>query len=495
MTPGGLGSVVPSRAVFRALAAGGRMVPVYREVYADQETPVSAFRKIDDGAHAFLLESLGGGETWGRISLLGSRPALVFTARGAGCEILEQGVTRPGARAPAEELAALLAQRQAVALPGLPRSCGGAVGFLGPGAACWFDAGPAADRGPQEPPDAVLLFTDVVSVFDHVAHTIKVVTHAWGGSDPDGAWQAAAARLDAELARLARPLPWPESAGGGTAPEPDSSLTREAHRAAVERIREHIRAGDLLQATLARRLDTPVREPAFEAYRALRVACPAPFMHFLRLGDLCLAGASPGILVRRTGNVVEARPLSGGRARGRTASEDERLADELRADERERAAHVLLVDVARSDLGRVAEFGTVETAGFMTVERDARQLHLASTVRGRARPGLGPLDLSRACFPAAGLCGVPRGRAQEVLAALEGVPRSVHSGVVGHFGYQGDLDLCGASRTMIHARGRASWWAGAVISADTDPESAWRESEDDSRSPGLAVERSERGRA
>jgi anthranilate synthase component 1 len=485
--------IAPTRAEFRALAAGGRLVPVQREVRADHETPVSAFRKIDDGAHAFLLESVERDERWGRLSLIGSRPALVFVARGGRCELHVGGRAHPCERPPAVELADLLARRQAVALPGLPRFCGGAVGYLGPGAARWFERLPADPREDPGLPDAVFLFTDVVGVFDHLAHTFRVVTHARGGDDPDAAWEAAVARLEAEVGRLALAAAWPAPAGGEAPETPASSWPQEGFLAAAARARDHLRAGDVLQITLSQPLSVPVRRPAFEAYRALRVTGPSPCMYFLRLGDLCLAGAAPGTLVRRTGDLVEVHPLTGTRPRGRTTDEDQRLEEELRAGEAERAGHVTLVDLGRSDVGRVAQFGTVETREWMVVERHSGVMQLASTIRGRARPDAGPLDLARACLPASDASGVPRRRALELIQELEPVRRGISGGAVGYFDLRGDCDLCSASRTLAYSGGRAHWSATAMIAGDVEPETAWQEARSQERPLWLAVQQAERG--
>jgi anthranilate synthase component 1 len=485
--------IVPTRAEFRSLAAGGKLVPVYREIFADHETPVSAFRKIDDGSHAFLLESVEGGEKWGRFSLLGSRPSLVFVARGGQCEIQQEGVTRVCARAPLEELADLLAQHQAVALPGLPRFCGGAVGYFGYDAVRWFERLPSKAGRDLDLPDAVFLFGDVVSVFDHVTHTLKVVTHARGGEDPDRAWDAATERLEAEIGRLKTPLAWPEPPAGQSPPEPLSSASREGYMAAVERAKELIRAGDVFQVVLSHRVSTPVRQPAFEAYRALRVTNPSPYMYFLRLGGLGLVGSSPEVLVRRTDDLIEVRPIAGTRPRGRTGEEDQRLEEELRASEKERAEHVMLVDLGRNDVGRVAEFGTVETNEYMTVERYSQVMHLVSNVRGRARPGLEPLDIVRACFPAGTVSGAPKVRAMEIIEDLEPVRRGVYAGAVGHFDYHGNLDLCIAIRTLVYAGGHAYWGVGAGIVADSAPDEEWYETLNKGRALWLAVQRAERG--
>lgn len=487
--------IVPTLQEFRSLARGGRLVPVYREVFADHDTPVSAFRKIDDGPYAFLLESVEGGEKWGRFSLLGSRPSLVFTARGERCEIERGGETTRLEGHPIEELGRLLREHQAVPLPGLPRSCGGAVGYFGYDAVRWFERLPRRAQDDLGLPDAVFLFGDVVSVFDNLTHTLKVVTHARGGDDPDGAYRAAVARLEAEVERLRRPLSWTEPEGGRAPSEPESTATREGYMAAVERAKEHIRAGDIFQVVLSHRMSARVSQPAFEGYRALRVTNPSPYMYFLRLGGFSLVGSSPEALVRRTDGVVEVRPIAGTRPRGRAPEEDRMLEQELRASEKECAEHVMLVDLGRNDVGRVSEFGTVETNEYMVVERYSQVMHLVSNVRGRARPDLAPLDVVRACFPAGTVSGAPKVRAMEIIEDLEAARRGVYAGAVGHFDYHGNLDLCIAIRTLVYADGRAHWGVGAGIVADSEPQREWEETLNKGRALWLAVQRAERGTA
>jgi len=487
--------IVPTSSEFRALAKGGRLVPVYREVFADHDTPVSAFRKIDDGPYGFLLESVEGGEKWGRYSLLGSRPSLVFVAHGDRCETHEDGRVTPCTRHPVEELAALLARHQAVALPGLPRFCGGAVGYLSYDAVRWFERIPSRTRDDLRLPDAVFMFGDVVSVFDNLTHTMKVVTHARGDRDPDGAYRAAVSRLEAEVERLKRPLAWTEPPAGEAPAEPRSSATRDEFRRAVETAKEHIRAGDIFQVVLSHRMSARVSQPAFEGYRALRVTNPSPYMYFLHLDGFSLVGSSPEVLVRRTDATVEVRPIAGTRPRGRGPEEDRRMEDELRASEKECAEHVMLVDLGRNDIGRVSQFGTVETNEYMAVERYSQVMHLVSNVRGRARPDLGPLDIVRACFPAGTVSGAPKVRAMEIIEDLEPVRRGVYAGAVGHFDYHGNLDLAIAIRTLVYADGQAHWGAGAGIVADSEPDHEWEETLNKGRALWLAVQRAERGSA
>jgi anthranilate synthase component 1 len=486
-------TITPSAAEFRALAKSGKLVPIYCEVFADHETPVSAFRKIDDGSHAFLLESVEGGEKWGRFSLLGSRPSQVFVAWQDRCELRRGAEVTALPRHPLEELQDLLQQHQAVSLPGLPRSCGGAVGYLGYDAVRWFERIPARIEDDLGLPVAVFLFGDVVSVFDNLTHTLKVVTHTRAGRDPDGAYRDAVRRLEEEVARLRRALPWAEVVPGTPPAEPRSTGTRAGFMASVERAREHIRAGDIFQVVLSHRMSAPVRQPAFEAYRALRVTNPSPYMYFLRLGEFCLAGSSPEVLVRRTDSTVEVRPIAGTRPRGRGPEEDRRLEEDLLASEKERAEHVMLVDLGRNDVGRVAEYGSVETNEYMAVERYSQVMHLVSNVRGRLRPEMKPLDIVRACFPAGTVSGAPKVRAMEIIEDLESARRGTYAGAVGHFDYHGNLDLCIAIRTLVYHAGVAHWGVGAGIVADSEPEHEWEETLNKGRALWLAVQRAEQG--
>ena len=485
--------ITPSLAEFRALAKSGRLVPIYREVFADHETPVSAFRKIDDGPYSFLLVSVEGGEKWGRYSILGSRPSQVFIAWDDACELHAQGKVTKLPRAPMVELGDLLEQHQAVALPGLPKFCGGAVGYFGYDAAHWFERLPRTTKEDPALPVAVFMFGDVVCVFDNLAHTLKVVTHARTGDDPDAAYAAAVSRIEAEIERLRRPVAWVEPGPSVTPPDPESTATQPGYMASVERAREYIRAGDIFQVVLSHHMSTPVTRPAFEGYRALRVTNPSPYMYFLRLGEFCIVGSSPEVLVRRTDSAVEVRPIAGTRPRGRAPEEDQRLEEELRSSEKERAEHVMLVDLGRNDVGRIAEFGSVETTEYMSVERYSQVMHLVSNVRGRLRPELKPLDIVRACFPAGTVSGAPKVRAMEIIEELEPVRRGVYAGAVGHFDYHGNLDLCIAIRTLVYHKDRASWGVGAGIVADSDPAAEWEETLNKGRALWLAVRKAEQG--
>jgi anthranilate synthase component 1 len=357
----------------------------------------------------------------------------------------------------------------------------------------WFEKVPDTTERDLVCPDAVFMFGDVVSVFDNLTHTMKVVTHAAAGDDPDAAYAAAVERLDAEVERLRRPLAWTEPERGTGPAEPTSSATRKGYMKSVEQAKEYIRAGDIFQVVLAHRMSVDVKQPAFEGYRALRVTNPSPYMYFLRLDDISIVGSSPEVLVRRTDSQVEVRPIAGTRPRGRTPDEDRRLQEELSADEKERAEHVMLVDLGRNDIGRVAEYGSVETNEYMTVERYSQVMHLVSNVRGRLRADQSPMDIVRACFPAGTVSGAPKVRAMEIIDELEAVRRGVYAGAVGHFDYHGNLDLAIVLRTLVYANGRAHWGVGAGIVADSDPASEWEETMNKGRALWLAVQRAERG--
>jgi anthranilate synthase component 1 len=320
-----------------------------------------------------------------------------------------------------------------------------------------------------------------------------VVTHARGGDDPGAAYDSAVHRIESEVARLRGGRDWAPEPAGKAPPEPHSSMERERYLEAVETAKEHIRAGDIFQVVLAHRMSAPVMRPAFEAYRALRVTNPSPYMYFLKLGDFSLAGSSPEVLVRRTEGLVEVRPIAGTRPRGRTPDEDRALEAELRASEKERAEHVMLVDLGRNDVGRVAEFGTVETNEYMLVERYSQVMHLVSNVRGRLAPERAPLEILRACFPAGTVSGAPKVRAMEIIEDLEPVRRGVYAGAVGHFDYHGNLDLCIAIRTLVYHNGRAHWGVGAGIVADSEPEREWEETMNKGRALWLAVQKAEQG--
>jgi len=491
--------VHPAYDEFVRLSAAGLAVPVYREIFADFDTPVSAFSKIDDGKYAFLLESVEGGEQWGRYSFLGSRPAAVFRAHRGQLTLEQDGRTEtlPGTD-PFAALDALMAERRAVDLPGLPRFAGGAVGFFSYDSVRHLERLPATLNDDLDVPDAVFHFTDVHVIFDSHRHTMQVVTHARPGKDPKRAYDEAVAKIDAETLRLTgppvRPIATPHA--GGDAPivsTPVSTMTRERFLKAVETAKEYIKAGDIFQVVLSHRLSADVAIPPFDAYRALRVVNPSPYMYFLRLGEHALVGSSPEVLVRREGDRVDVRPIAGTRPRGETPEADQALENELLRDEKERAEHIMLVDLGRNDVGRVAEYGSVRTTELLTVERYSRVMHLVSHVTGRLPAGMHSMDVVKACFPAGTVSGSPKIRAMEIIEELEAHRRGLYAGAVGYFDLHGNADLCIAIRTLLFHAGRAHLGVGAGIVADSDPVNEYEETLNKGRALLEALERAERG--
>ncbi len=491
--------VHPTREEFERLGRTGLSVPIYRTIFADFDTPVSAFAKIDDGRSSFLLESVEGGETWGRYSFLGSRPAAVFRAHHGTCTLEVDGkVTTLEGPDPFATLDRLLAERRAVDVPGLPRFAGGAVGFFAYDVVRHLENLPATLPDDLDVPDAVFHFTDVLVIFDAHEHTMKVVAHARPGDDPQAAYDTALGKIDAEIARLISPTARPAarsataSAGRGLTGL-TGTMEPEAFTAAVEKAKEYIRAGDIFQVVLAHRLSAPVESSAFDAYRALRVVNPSPYMYFLRLGAHAVVGSSPEVLVRRTGTRIEVRPIAGTRPRGATPDEDRALETELRHDEKERAEHVMLVDLGRNDVGRVARYGTVQTTELMGVERYSQVMHLVSHVEGALAPETKSVDVVKACFPAGTVSGAPKIRAMEIIEELEVHRRGLYAGAVGYFDLHGNADLCIAIRTLLYHAGRAHLGIGAGIVADSDPAKEYEETLHKGRALLTALERAETG--
>ncbi|MDW8254395.1 MAG: anthranilate synthase component I [Chloroflexota bacterium] len=454
---------VPSLAQFRDLAARGNRVPVYREIVADLETPVSAYLKIARGDYAFLLESVEGGERLARYSFIGAEPYLVMRADGRTDPLL----------AIEEELARV----HPVPVPGLPRFHGGAVGYLSYDAVRHFERLPTPAADPLGVPEAVFMFTDTLLVFDHLRHRIKVLSHARVNGNLDRAYAEAVDRIEALVERLNGELPRRQS--GGHLPRREevcSNLSPDRYLAMVERGKEYIAAGDIIQVVLAQRLSRRTAAHPFSVYRALRAINPSPYMYFLHLAECDIVGASPEMLVRVEDGIVETHPIAGTRPRGRTEEEDAALEAELRADEKERAEHIMLLDLGRNDIGRVALPGSVRVTQLMDVERYSHVMHLVSHVAGRLRPGLTAFDALRACFPAGTVSGAPKIRAMEIIAELEPDRRGPYAGAVGYISFGGNLDTAITIRTMVMKDGVATVQAGGGIVADSVPELEYQES-------------------
>jgi anthranilate synthase component 1 len=480
----------PSLEEFLELARRHSLVPVYRQLVGDTLTPVTAFCKIQEGDWSFLFESVIGGERLGRYSFLGSGPFLRFQAYDRRVQLQE---TPPGQRpAPVQELEhpdplRLLEEKLAAYrtpnLPGLPRFCGGAVGYAG------YDTVRYVERLPHPPPDdrhlpdLCFAFYDRMVIFDHINKTIAAVAHAHvaGSSDAERkrSYEEACARVDRLVERLHQGVADLQltdiAALGQTQRAYQSNFTARAFEAAVEKCKEYIKAGDIFQVVLSQRLSTETRARPFDIYRTLRVVNPSPFMFYLKMGPLCLVGASPEIMVRVEGDRATIRPLAGTRPRGRTEDEDERLAAELLADPKERAEHIMLVDLGRNDVGRVARYGTVQLSDVMTVERYSHVMHICSNVTGRLEPGKSAFDALRACLPAGTLSGAPKVRAMEIIDELEPHRRGPYGGAVGYVDFSGNMDTCIALRTMVLKGQTAYVQAGAGIVADSVPAAEYEE--------------------
>jgi anthranilate synthase component I len=503
----------------RELARDYALIPLCLDVIADLETPVTAYLKVARGPYSFLLESVEGGERLARYSFIGTEPRAVLRFTGDGGERLDAHGKRTAfvGGDPLPLLREDVLGAGAYVDPGLPPLVGGAVGYLGYEMVRQWEPRVPHIPGPAvKMPDGVLMLTDTVLAFDHFAHRIKITTHvrpAEHGS-VDAAYEAAFVRLMEIVARLRAPLPdaaitpvppqasaargphvWGGNPSttwgaqrtrrgahsapcehGGSAPSPVSSnVTREQHEAAVERIRQLILGGDAIQVVLSQRFARPTRARPFDIYRALRMVAPTPYMYFLHTDDVQIAGASVETLVRVTGHDIYYHPIAGTRRRGRDEAEDAALEAELRADEKECAEHIMLVDLGRNDVGRVSETGTVRVSDLMSVERYSHVMHLVSTVEGRLLEGLTALDALRACFPAGTVAGAPKVRAMEILAEMERGSRGLYAGAVGYVTYGGDLDTCIAFRTAVVKDGVAYVQAGGGIVADSVPANEYME--------------------
>jgi anthranilate synthase component 1 len=489
---------ITSFEAFKALAARATFVPVVKEIVADLLTPVSAFLKIAANAdYAFLLESVEGGEHLGRYSFLGKDPFLVLRAGRDGRAAIDQaGVTTAVDEPFVPALRRLMAGFESPSVPGLPRFTGGAVGFLGYDATAWFEPVPlAAGPGPdEEEPAAGFMLFDTVLAFDHVRHRILLISNARIRPDDDleALYQFACAKigfLERELqASLSEPMPRPASPLAVR-----SNLTREQFESAVRKGQEHIAAGDIYQVVLSQRFDVEIDADPFTAYRALRHVNPSPYMFFVRMGRRAIVGSSPEMLVRVEEGRVQSHPIAGTRPRGRDEEEDLRLGEELKADEKERAEHVMLVDLGRNDVGRVSAFGTVRVPQFMGLERYSHVMHLVSVVEGRLADGCDRLDALVSCFPAGTVSGAPKIRAMEIISQLEPDRRGLYAGAVGYLDFAGNLDFCIAIRTIVISGRRASIQAGAGIVVDSNPAAEFEESCNKARALVRALELASEG--
>jgi anthranilate synthase component 1 len=475
----------PTRDEFAALARTGNLIPVYADLMADLETPVSAYAKLRSHGPAYLLESVEGGERLSRYSFIGCRPRMTFASGPLTTEIREPGGktrTVPTPPDPLSLVEAELSQYRPVKLPGLPRFTGGAVGFLSYEYVTRIEPTvPAAARDEIGIPLIYFMLSDSLLIFDRAKQTLRICVNAHvpagAASGAGAAYEAAQAELRELFDILGKPSSLtPASLVGAPKVEvPPGNFTRPQYEKLVDSVKEYIRAGDIIQVVPSQRFSRPFAKTPLDLYRALRTVNPSPYTFILDTGDFALVGASPEVHVRLTDGLVEIRPIAGTRQRGASQEEDAALEKELLADEKERAEHLMLVDLARNDIGRVCKFGSIHVPDFMFVERYSHVMHIVSQVEGQIAPDKNAFDLMRATFPAGTVSGAPKVRAMQIIAEKEPVQRGFYAGVLGYFGYDGNLDSCITLRTALLRDGRMYIQAGGGVVADSDPVAEYQE--------------------
>jgi len=475
----------PSRDTFCELARQGNLIPVYREIVADLDTPVSAYLKLDaakkPGSQSFLFESVERGQKFSRYSFLGSNPSRVFTMRGKEVVIEENGRKRKftSETDPLVELQRLMAPYRPVTSGNLPLFYGGAVGYLAYEAVTHFEKTvPRAKLDDLQIPDAYFIITDTLVIFDHVDRRMKLVANAHVKGDVNRAYDEAVAKIDRLQEELQRPIHHKLLAHRLDPVElqPEANMTQAEYLGMAERMQEFIRAGDVFQIVPSQRFEVPFEGDPADLYRSLRLINPSPYMFCLKLNDFSLVGSSPEVHVRSEGGQITIRPIAGTRPRRDNPLEDEAMAKELLADPKERAEHVMLVDLARNDVGRVCDYTAVKVTDFMTIERYSHVMHIVSNVEGTLRPNHSAYDVMRATFPAGTLSGAPKVRAMQIIAEEEPTCRGSYGGAVCYFGFSGNLDSCIAIRTALLKDGKAYLQAGGGLVADSTPLGEYNES-------------------
>jgi anthranilate synthase component 1 len=490
--------IQPDFKEFSRLAKEGNLVPVYETYTADLLTPVGAhLRLAEDAKYSFLLESVEGGENIARYTFTGANPAEVFRARGRKCSV-ESGKKRVEFEAnPVETLRSLVKRYKPVRVPGLPPLTGGAIGYFAYDMVRLIENIPASGVDDMKLDDCVLMFYLGLVVFDHVQHRVSILQNVF--TEEKGSlrekYDAAVRHVERTRKRLEQPLPRQHQRKAGAPLRVESNMTKAQFSAGVRKAKEYIRAGDVFQVVASQRFSAKTTAKPFEIYRALRVVNPSPYLYFLHLNDVSLVGSSPEMLVKVQGRNASYRPLAGTRKRGRTEKEDHELESELLGDPKERAEHVMLVDLGRNDLGRVCEYGSVKVDRLMFVERYSHVMHLASALSGKLRSDTDCFDALMACFPAGTLSGAPKIRAMEVIDELEPTRRGVYGGAILYLDFSGNLDSCIGLRTLVAKGGRAYVQAGAGIVADSVPEKEYEESVNKARAVLKALEIAHEGRS
>ncbi len=470
----------PSLETFKEMSLKGTIIPVYSEILADMDTPVSAYKKMGGDTYSFLLESIEGGEKWARYSFIGFEPALIFRSKGTTVEVLKKGaaVRRVESTDPLGVLRELMQEYVPVETPGLPRFCGGAVGYLSYDAVRFIERLPMQASDDLNFYDAVFMITETILIFDTLGNTIKIVcnAHVDGSAPAEKVYSQAKDKIENIITRLRKPAAAVQSESFGAEPVAVSSnMEPERFKSIVRKAKEYITAGDIIQVVVSQRFQAKLEGDSFNLYRAIRRINPSPYMYYLALGDLTIVGASPEVLVRVEGGHIELRPIAGTRPRGKTEEEDAFLVKDLLSDPKEIAEHVMLVDLGRNDVGRVSQMGTVTVPEFLTIEKYSHVMHIVSDVRGTLQPGRSSFDVLKACFPAGTVSGAPKVRAMEIIEELEPYTRGPYAGAVGYFSFSGNMDFCIVIRTLLVKNGMVYFQAGAGIVADSQPDNELQE--------------------
>ncbi len=472
----------PDRSTFLKLAQEGNVIPVYTDLMADFETPVSAYAKLKETGPSYLLESVEGGEHLSRYSFIGCRPRKIFVCGPKTTELRRPGQNTDTIPTPADPLTLIeeeMRKHKPVKLPGLPRFTGGAVGFIGYEYTTRIEPSvPAAKADELGVPLLYFMLTDSLLTFDRAKQTLRLCVNAHVGGDAGMAYDSALKEIQFlyDLLRKPRELaPAPFVQPTGKLEIPPGNFTQPAFEKVVNDTKEYIRAGDIIQVVPSQRFTRPFAKTPLDLYRALRTVNPSPYTFILDTGDFAIVGASPEVHVRLTDGLVEIRPIAGTRKRGATPGEDLALEKELLADEKERAEHLMLVDLARNDIGRVCKFGSVTVPEMMIVERYSHVMHIVSQVEGQISPDKTAYDLMRATFPAGTVTGAPKIRAMQIIAEKEASQRGFYAGALGYFGYDGNLDSCIMLRTALLKEGKIHIQAGAGVVADSIPAAEYQE--------------------
>ncbi|MFO8011202.1 MAG: anthranilate synthase component I [Dehalococcoidia bacterium] len=474
---------LPEKEQFKSKAETGCLIPVCRELAADLDTPVSVFLKLGQEPPTFLLESVERGENLGRYSFMGLGHSQILETMEDRARIYSNGSLREihlHNRDPLHLIKEILQERTSIQIEGLPPFCGGAVGYMSYDTISFFEDLPRPSRDELDLPECVFLFTDTMLAFDHVQHKMKIIANAYIDGDADQAYEEAVRKIEGIISKLNSPLP-PESQSLLTTDpdiegkDLDSNFTRDDFAGIVSRAKEYIAAGDAIQIVLSQRLRRKTTAKPFDIYRSLRMLNPSPYMFYLNFGRFQLIGSSPEVLVKAQGNRAVSRPIAGTRPRGATEEQDHALIADLLADPKERAEHVMLVDLARNDLGRVCQYGTVTVPELMVIEKYSHVSHIVSEVEGTLNPGEDAFSLLRASFPAGTVSGAPKIRAMEIIAELEKTRRGPYAGAVGYFDFSGNMDTCITIRTIVMKGDTVYLQGGAGIVTDSDPLTEYQE--------------------